>query len=56
MKKQMVKNKGITNDCLCLGKAGISKKRLLSKGLPMNRYERRMLKRISRRHKFPCDY
>lgn len=56
----MIKNKGISNECLQVGKGGIKKNNLLAQGLPMNRYERRMLKRIRKRERnnkdFQCDY
>lgn len=51
MKKTKMRNRGITNEYLNVGQAGLSKKDLFAKGIPMNRYERRMLKRMNKKNK-----
>lgn len=48
----MIKNKGISNECLNIGLAGINKKFLLMKGYPVNRAERRKIERIRKKGRY----
>jgi hypothetical protein len=52
MARRMIKNKGISNECLNIGLAGINKKSLLMKGYPVNRAERRKIERIRKKGRY----
>lgn len=51
MARRMIKNKGISNECLNIGLAGINKKSLLMKEYPVNRAERRKAARLEKKER-----